>query len=44
LLGYQPEVRFDDGLAELAEWLAGESAQDRVAQAREELETRGLTV
>jgi dTDP-L-rhamnose 4-epimerase len=44
LLGYEPQVRFDEGLAELAEWLEGESAEDRVAEAREELATRGLTV
>lgn len=44
VLGYQPQVEFDDGLAELAEWLSGQSAEDRVDQAREELAARGLTV
>jgi dTDP-L-rhamnose 4-epimerase len=44
LLGYQPQVGFDEGLTELADWLASESAEDRVDQAREELDARGLTV
>lgn len=44
LLDYAPEVSFDDGLTELAAWLEGESAEDRVAQARDELASRGLTV
>jgi dTDP-L-rhamnose 4-epimerase len=44
LLGYRPEVGFDEGLRELAEWLRGQTALDRVAQARAELESRGLTL
>jgi dTDP-L-rhamnose 4-epimerase len=44
VLGYKPEVAFEDGLEELAEWLAGEVAIDRVAEARAELAARGLTV
>ena len=42
LLGYEPEVRFEDGIAELAEWLSGEIAEDAVEQATEELSKRGL--
>jgi dTDP-L-rhamnose 4-epimerase len=42
LLGFRPEEDFDEGLAELAEWLAGEVAIDRVDQATEELTRRGL--
>jgi dTDP-L-rhamnose 4-epimerase len=42
-LGYSPQIRFDDGLEELAQWLAGQTAIDRVAQAKHELTTRGLT-
>ncbi|HEX6013217.1 MAG TPA: NAD-dependent epimerase/dehydratase family protein [Geminicoccaceae bacterium] len=42
LLGFQPEENFDEGLAELAEWLAGKVAIDRVDQATEELARRGL--
>jgi dTDP-L-rhamnose 4-epimerase len=41
-LGYAPQVRFEDGLAELAEWLAGQVAVDSVDRATAELETRGL--
>lgn len=44
VLGYVPRVRFHEGLGELAEWLKGQVATDRVAEARRELEARGLTV
>lgn len=44
ILGYEPQVRLDDGMAELASWLAGQAAVDRVAQASAELSARGLTV
>jgi dTDP-L-rhamnose 4-epimerase len=44
VLGYTPNVDLDDGLAELAEWLRGQSADDRVEQASAELSARGLTV
>jgi dTDP-L-rhamnose 4-epimerase len=44
VLGYAPQVSFHEGLAELAGWLRGQVATDRVAQARAELEARGLTV
>ncbi|ACL55474.1 NAD-dependent epimerase/dehydratase family protein [Methylobacterium nodulans] len=42
-LGYAPRRDFADGLAELAAWVAAQQdAQDRVAEARRELEKRGL--
>jgi dTDP-L-rhamnose 4-epimerase len=44
VLGYEPQVSFHQGLAELAEWLKGQVATDRVDEARAELERRGLTV
>jgi dTDP-L-rhamnose 4-epimerase len=44
LLGYEPQVRLEDGLVELAEWLEGQTASDRVAEASAELAARGLTV
>lgn len=44
ILGYEPLVSFDEGLLELATWLEGQVAEDRVDQARAELSTRGLTV
>lgn len=44
VLGYEPEVTLDDGLVELAEWLATTSAVDRAAEASAELSERGLTL
>jgi dTDP-L-rhamnose 4-epimerase len=43
-LGYEPQVTLDEGLVELAEWLQGQQADDRVGTARQELAARGLTV
>lgn len=43
-LGYKPRVTLDQGLQELARWLEGRIALDRVAQASAELAQRGLTV
>src|SRR3954447_1999193 len=43
-LGYEPAVTLDDGLGELAQWLEGETATDRVARAADELADRGLTL
>jgi dTDP-L-rhamnose 4-epimerase len=43
-LGYAPAVGFDDGLAELAEWLGGQSADDRVSEAHAKLDARGLAL
>jgi len=42
LLGYRAQEDFAQGLAELAEWVARQEAEDRVAEARKELEFRGL--
>jgi dTDP-L-rhamnose 4-epimerase len=41
-LGYAPRVAFEDGLAELADWLSNQVADDHVERATSELETRGL--
>ena len=41
-LGFRATKDFAEGLAELAEWVAEQTADDRVAQARAELEARGL--
>ena len=43
-IGYVPEVSRTEGIAELADWLAGEVAIDRVDDANSELDARGLTV
>ena len=41
-LGYEPKQDFAAGLIELAEWVAHQEAEDRVGDARRELEARGL--
>ncbi len=41
-LGFEAQQDFGEGLANLAEWLAGQTAEDRAGKAREELEARGL--
>ncbi len=41
-LGFRASKDFAEGLAELAEWVAVQTADDRVEQARAELEARGL--
>ena len=43
-VGYEPQVSLDEGMADLAAWLEGQVADDRVDQARQELSRRGLTV
>lgn len=42
-LGFRAGIDFDEGLAELAGWLEGRSADDRVEHAKRELAERGLT-
>lgn len=42
VLGFAPEENFQHGITELAEWLAGKVAIDRVDEATEELARRGL--
>jgi dTDP-L-rhamnose 4-epimerase len=41
-LGFRPRVDFRQGMEELAEWLADQSADDHVSHATAELERRGL--
>ncbi|MDF1586120.1 NAD-dependent epimerase/dehydratase family protein [Marinimicrococcus flavescens] len=41
-LGFEPQEDFDEGLVELAGWLEGQVADDRVEQATRELASRGL--
>ncbi|MHB8283259.1 MAG: NAD-dependent epimerase/dehydratase family protein [Caulobacteraceae bacterium] len=42
VLNYRAQQDFTAGLAELAEWVARQESEDRVADARRELELRGL--
>ena len=44
VLGYAPAVAWEDGLAELADWLGTQRASDHVEAAGAELAKRGLTV
>jgi len=44
LIGFQPRVKLEDGLADLASWLEGRVPLDHVDQAAAELAARGLTV
>ena len=41
-LGFEAREDFTEGLAELAEWVSSQTAEDRVATATSELEARGL--
>jgi dTDP-L-rhamnose 4-epimerase len=41
--GYRPKVRFEEGVAELTEWVRSQSAEDAFSEARRELDERGLT-
>ncbi len=42
VLGFEPRRSFGDSLGELAEWVRQQQAEDRVHDARRELERRGL--
>ena len=44
VLDFTPEIEFEEGLFELAEWLKGQIATDNVSKASSELTSRGLTV
>jgi dTDP-L-rhamnose 4-epimerase len=44
VLGYEPQVELEDGIAELAAWLEGRPAEDRVEAAAQELARRGLSL
>jgi dTDP-L-rhamnose 4-epimerase len=44
VLGYEPSLSLEDGLAELVEWLADQQPDDRFESAQVELRSRGLTL
>ncbi len=44
VLGYSPQISFEQGLTALAAWLERQETADRVDQSRAELEIRGLMV
>jgi nucleoside-diphosphate-sugar epimerase len=41
-LGFEPLVRFEDGLGDLVSWVKTQSAVDHVEQARSDLQAHGL--
>jgi dTDP-L-rhamnose 4-epimerase len=43
VLGYRPKVRFAEGIRELVEWLRLQTAEDRAAEAVQQLDLYGLT-
>lgn len=43
-LGFEAEASFEEGIAELVEWLRQQEAHDGTEHAAAELERRGLTV
>jgi dTDP-L-rhamnose 4-epimerase len=43
VLGYKPKVRFAEGIRELVQWLREQTAEDRVAEATQQLGIYGLT-
>jgi dTDP-L-rhamnose 4-epimerase len=43
VLGYEPKVKFGDGVRELVDWLREQQAEDRAAEAVEKLSVYGLT-
>jgi dTDP-L-rhamnose 4-epimerase len=42
MLGYEPQVKLEEGVEELAEFLEGQIVEDRAEQATAELQSRGL--
>ena len=44
VLGYEPRIRFEQGIEELATWMKLQTAEDHVAEACAELSARGLAV
>ena len=44
ILGWRPKITMEEGLQDLAAWLDGQTAADRVMDARVELAVRGLMI
>ncbi len=42
VLGFEPQVVFEDGIAEFVDWLLMQAATDKVEEATQELQRRGL--
>jgi len=44
LLGYEPAVRFEDGMSVLTDWVREQTAVDSFEKGHEELSSKGLTI
>ncbi len=44
IFGYEPQVKLEDGMRDLAKWLQRQTAPDRFNEMRHELASRGLVV
>ena len=42
MLGFEPQVRFEDGVGELVDWVRPQVVEDSFEKARKELDSRGL--
>ncbi len=43
VLGFQPRVKFEEGISDLVEWVRDQEARDQFEKSRRELEQKGLT-
>ncbi|MBA7634853.1 hypothetical protein ES703_42451 [subsurface metagenome] len=43
-LGYEPGVKYEDGILDLVDWVKEEEAVDRFEDSQRELERKGLTL
>jgi len=43
-LGFQVQVKFEEGISDLVEWVRSEEARDQFEKSRRELEKKGLTL
>lgn len=43
-LGFKPQVTLEQGIRDLADWLRGQTAEDRTHKMREELAVKGLAI
>ncbi len=44
VLGFQPQVKFEEGISDLVEWVRGEEARDQFEKSKRELQKKGLTL
>jgi len=42
-LGFQPKVKFEEGISDLVEWVRDQEARDQFEKSRRELQKKGLT-